>query len=80
MFDNLLYTELMAQSRRDAIEESIRRGNNLAIIGRTHSPFSLRGTLAAALVRLAILVDANDGGRAARTASPTFSGKRQGVS
>lgn len=65
MFDNLLYTELMAQSRRDAIEESIHRGNDLAIIGRTQAPFSARGTLAWALVRLAMLVDANARSRAA---------------
>ena len=77
MFDNLLYTDLMAQSRRDAIEESIRRANDLAIIGRTHAPFSLRGTLASALVRMAILVDANAG---RRTVSPSFPGKGQGVS
>jgi hypothetical protein len=59
MFDNLLFTELMAQSRRYAIEEGIRHGRDLTIIGRQDFPFSVRGTLASALVRLAMFVDAN---------------------
>jgi len=68
MIDNLLFTELMAQSRRDAIEESIRHGHDLSIIGRRDPPFNVRGTLASALVRLAMLVDANAGRRAATIA------------
>jgi hypothetical protein len=67
MFDNPQFTELMAQSRRDAIEESIRRNHDLSIIGRPDRPFSVRGTLASALVRLALLVDGN-AGRAATIA------------
>lgn len=65
MFDNLLLTEFMVQSRRAAIEESIRHGHELSIIGHHDHLFSVRGTLASALVRLAMLVDANAGRRAA---------------
>ncbi len=79
MFENLLFTDLMVQSRLDAIEESIRHGHDLSIIGRQDPRFTARGTLASALVRLAMLVDANAGRRAARTISPSFSGKGRAV-
>lgn len=68
MIDHLLFTELMAQLRRAAIEESIRHGHDLSIIGRQDASLSVRRTLASALVRLAMIVDANAGRRAATIA------------
>ncbi len=68
MFDNLLFMELMAQSRSDAIEENVRRNHDLSIIGHQDHWFSVRGMLAGILVRLAMLVDANVGRRAATSA------------
>lgn len=68
MFDNLLFTEIMATSRQDAIERGIRHAHDLSVLGHGGSTFSLRGTFAAALVRLAICVDANAGRRAATIA------------
>jgi len=72
MFDNLLFTELIAQSRRDEIEEAIRHDHDISVIGRRDPRFSVRGTLASALLRLAMLVDANAGRRAATSVGPVI--------
>jgi hypothetical protein len=65
MSEGMFMTEIVAQAKVDDLKRAIERARVEAIIDAPASHLSVRGTLASALVRIAMFVDANAGRRAA---------------
>jgi hypothetical protein len=66
--DSIQFTEIIAQSKRDELERTVERRRMLSQIDVPATGMHPRRAIASALMRLATIIDANAGSRAAAAA------------